>query len=233
LRVFKWRSEVEAINHLRADYQEAASLSDPDHAVVIVVDDDASMRVAIEQLFTSAALASELYPSGPEMLARARLDRPGCIVLETRMPVMSGFEVHARLKQMRVELPVIFLAGSSDIPIAVAAMREGAADFIEKPFDGKDLVSRVRSAIGGYGAGRKDRMELREVWRKINSLTPRERSVLDLVVAGQSSKEIARTLEVSHRTIDIHRLHVMEKMGAPSLPDLVRMRLLAVERRVD
>ena len=224
---------MEVINDLRANFQEATSLSDPDRAVVIVVDDDASMRVAIEQLFASAALASELYPSGLEMLARARLDRPGCIVLETRMPGMSGFEVHARLKQMRVELPVIFLAGSSDIPIAVAAMRDGAADFIEKPFDGQDLVSRVRSAIGGYGVGRKDRMELREVWRKINSLTPRERSVLDLVVAGQSSKEIARTLEVSHRTIDIHRLHVMEKMGAPTLPALVRMRLLAVERRAD
>lgn len=224
---------MDVIDDLPASYQQPASLSDPDAPVVIVVDDDASMLATIEQLFTSAAIASELYPSGPEMLARARLDRPGCIVLETRMPGMSGFEVHVRLKQMRVELPVIFLAGSSDIPIAVAAMREGAADFIEKPFDGKHLVSRVRCAIDGYGAGRKNRMELREVWRKLNSLTPRERSVLDLVVAGQSSKEIARTLEVSHRTIDIHRLHVMEKMGAPSLPDLVRMRLLAVERRAD
>ena len=198
---------------------------------MIVIDRDAAMRASLGTLFTSAGFGVELYASGSEMLAAARLDRAGCIVLETAMRHMRGQEVHARIRQSGVELPVVFLDAAADVPGAVAAMREGAADFIGKPFDPNDLVARVRDVILRDAGARDDRAKRRAAWKKLDSLTPRECSVLDLVVAGKSSKEIARALEVSHRTIDIHRLHVMEKMMAATLPDLIRMRLMATERR--
>jgi FixJ family two-component response regulator len=210
---------------------QALPHDDPGRPCVIVIDDDPSMRSMLGKLFTSAGFGVDVYASGLEMFANARLDRPGCIVLETTMPHMSGFEVHSRIKQSGAELPVVFLAAAADISGAVAAMREGAADFIGKPFDPEDLVARIRDVVARHAGGREDRVERRAVWKKLNSLTPRECSVLDLVVAGRSSKEIARTLHVSHRTIDIHRLHLMEKLAATTVPALIRMRLMAIERR--
>lgn len=204
---------------------------DPDRPFVIVVDDDAAMRASLGTLFGSTGFGVDLYASGADMFDRARLDRPGCVLLETTMPGMSGIEIHARMKAAGVELPVVFLAAAADIPGAVAAMREGAADFIAKPFDPDDLVARVRNVVAWHAGGRDNRIERRAVWKKLDSLTPRECSVLDLVVAGKSSKEIARTLKISHRTIDIHRLHLMEKMAAATVPELIHMRMLAVERR--
>ncbi|MET0229717.1 MAG: response regulator [Rhodanobacteraceae bacterium] len=204
---------------------------EPDREFVIVVDYDAATRASLGQLFTSAGFGVELYASAPEMLADARLDRPGCLVLETTMPHMSGFEVQARIRQSGVELPVVFLTAAADVSSAVAAMREGAADFIGKPFDPNDLVARVRDVILRDAGARENRVKRRAAWKRLNSLTPRECSVLDLVVAGKSSKEIARTLQVSHRTIDIHRLHVMEKLMVATVPELIRMRLMAIERR--
>ena len=194
--------------------------------VVIVVDDDASMRAALRRLFASAHITSEHYASGAEFLAQARMERPGCILLDVGMPGMNGLEVQARLKQRHVDLPVIFLTGTAEIPIAVAAMREGAMDFVEKPFDNDDLVARVRNVIERHRRERPGEVERREVRRRRQLLTSREREVLELLVHGKTNKEIARALGASHRTIEIHRRNAMEKMGAPTLADLVRMRLI-------
>lgn len=193
---------------------------------VIVVDDDAGMRAALRRLFASAHLACDLYASGAEFLAQARTDRPGCIVLDVGMPGMNGLEVQAQLNQRRVDLPVLFLTGAAEIPVAVTAMRAGAADFIEKPFDNDDLVARVRKVIQEHRRQQPGTAQRREVRRRLQLLTPRERSVLELIVQGKTNKEVARALGASHRTIEIHRSRIMEKMRAVSLAELVRMRLL-------
>jgi len=200
--------------------------SDPNTPVVFVVDDDDLMRAALRRLFTNAGWAVELYASGAEFLAHAKLGRHACLLLDVSMPGMSGLEVQTRLNQLRLRLPVIFLTGSSHIPIAVAAMREGAVDFIEKPFDNDDVVNRVRKAIARDGHLRSEDEDKQGVLQRLNTLTPRECSVMELVVAGKTSKEIARVLVASPRTIDIHRARLMEKMSASTLAALVRMRLL-------
>jgi two-component system, LuxR family, response regulator FixJ len=197
-----------------------------DQAVVFVVDDDELMRSALRRLLQSAGLPAQIYASGAEFLSQASLDRPGCVVLDVGMPGMNGLEVQNQLRQRRPDLPVIFLTGSSDIPIAVAAMRDGAQDFIEKPFENADLLARIRLAIAHDTHLRHGHVEREEVLRRFKSLTARERGVMELVVAGSTNKEIARSLGASHRTIEIHRRRVMEKMAAPTLADLVRMRLL-------
>lgn len=194
--------------------------------LVLIVDDDERMRAALRRLFFSEGLAAELYESGAELLEKARFDRSGCLILDVKMPGMDGLEVQHRLNQRGVDLPTIFLTGASDVPIAVAAMRAGAVDFLEKPFENEHLVSRVRQAIERHQQIRAGVEVRRDVTVRFQSLTPREREVLDLVVAGQTSKEIARTLGASHRTIEIHRNHLMEKTGADSLADLIRLRLL-------
>jgi two-component system, LuxR family, response regulator FixJ len=195
--------------------------------VVIVVDDEAHMRSALQRLLMSAGMTVETFASGADLFSQARLDRPGCVLLDVGMPDMNGLEVQAGLKERRVELPVIFLTGSSDIPIAVAAMREGAVDFVEKPFDNQDLLARVQRAISRHHQRRKDDLGNSEVLRRLETLTPRERGVLDLVIVGKTSKEIARSLDISPRTVEIHRRNLMEKMAANTLADLVRMRLMA------
>lgn len=192
--------------------------------VVLIVDDDDLIRSSVRRLLATANLATEQYSSGADFLAQAKFDRPGCLILDFRMPGMNGLEVQASLKQRSVELPVIFLTGSSDIPVAVAAMREGAADFLEKPFDNADLLARVRQALERDAQWRQRNTQRQDVLQRFNSLTARERSVFELVVTGKTNKEIARELGASYRTIEIHRRRVMEKMDAPTLADLVRMR---------
>lgn len=195
-------------------------------ALVFIVDDDDFMRSAMRRLFASNGIAAEIYASGMEFLDQAPFERGGCVLLDVRMPGLNGLEVQAALKQRRIELPVIFLTASADVPIAVSAMREGAVDFLEKPFENEDLLARVRGALERHQNQRRGSVEREDVQRRLASLTARERSVLDLVVAGQTNKEIARTLGASFRTIEIHRRHVMEKMAVSTLADLVRLKLL-------
>jgi FixJ family two-component response regulator len=195
-------------------------------ATVFVVDDDAGMRAALQRVLTRASLQVEAYASGSEFVSVARLDRRGCVLLDVKMPEMNGLRVQAILAERRVALPVIFLTGSADVPIAVAAMRAGAIDFIEKPFDNDDLVARVRSAIRQDERVHAGDAEHAAILARAATLTPREREVAALVVTGRTSKEIARTIGASHRTVEIHRAHVMEKMTAATLADLVRMSLL-------
>jgi len=194
--------------------------------LVAIVDDDALMLSALRRLLLPAGFAVETYQTGAALLADANLDQASCVILDARMPEMAGVEVQARLKQCVADIPVIFLSGSADIPIAVAAMREGALDFIQKPFDRDKLIACVRRAVDLH-ASEHEGQERREVLAKLHTLTTRERSVLGQVVAGKTCKQIARNLGGSHRTIEVHRHHIMEKMAASSLADLVRMRMLA------
>lgn len=213
-----------AMHEAKANRRAHAAQDATPQPVVRIVDDDDLIRSAVRRLLANAGLATELYPSGAEFLAQARLDQPGCLILDFRMPGMNGLEVQAALKQRNVEMPIIFLTGSSDIPVAVAAMREGAADFLEKPFDNADLLARVRQAIERDAQWRLDNTQRQQVLQRFDSLTARERSVCELVVTGMTNKEIARQLGASYRTIEIHRRRVMEKMDASTLADLVRMR---------
>lgn len=194
---------------------------------MFVVDDDAGIRSALRRLLKLHGFAFELYASGSEFLDHANLNRTGCLLLDVRMPGMNGLEVQTRLNQRGIPMPVIFLTGTADVPMAVAAMRQGAADFIEKPFDNRQLLARVRQALQQAHTRIRHNADRDAVRSRCNSLTPRERQVLELVTMGKTAKEIARALGASHRTIEIHRGHLMEKMGAATLAELVRMRLLA------
>ena len=200
-------------------------------ATVFVVDDDEAMRHALRRLLVQAGLAVQTFASGPDFLANYRPTRPSCLLLDIKMPEMDGLEVQATLNERKVDLPVIFITGSADVPSAVKAMKAGARDFIEKPFDNEALVARIRLCLAPQArpahADNDQRFE-----RGLTLLTPRETEVMKLMLTGKSSKLIARALGVSHRTIDIHRGRVMEKMQAETLADLVRMELLqAPEQR--
>lgn len=191
--------------------------------LVLIVDDEAPMRAALRRLLFSAGLAVETFESGDALLAANPWQRGACIVLDMKMPGMSGLDVQRELNLRQVALPVIFLTGAGDVPMAVAAMHAGAADFIEKPFDNVHLLDRIHQAIARGQQQRERSEEQRETRRRLERLTPRERQVLEQVLAGHTSKEIARILGASHRTIDIHRAHLMEKMAAETLADLIRL----------
>jgi FixJ family two-component response regulator len=195
--------------------------------IVFVVDDEEHMGSALRRLFVSAGLATEVYATGEAFLARSSHDVAGCVVLDVGMPGIGGLEVQARLHARAAGLPVIFLTGAAQVHVAVAAMRAGAADFVEKPFDNDDLLRRVRAAIRCQAAQRVEARRRLDFERRLRTLTPREGEVLEWIVAGKTSKEIARELGGSHRTIEIHRARIMEKTAAQSLADLIRMRLVA------
>lgn len=201
--------------------------------LVLVVDDDAGMRAAVVRVLSIAGLEVMAWASGKAFLDQAPFERAGCILLDVAMPGMSGLEVQAALKQRRIMRPVVFLTGTADIPVAVTAMREGAHDFLEKPFDNTDLVARVRAAMAIDARARAADFELGLLRRRFESLTSREREVMEHVVAGLTSKQIARVVGASHRTVEIHRGRIMEKVGASSLAELVRMRLHLLGREHD
>jgi len=194
--------------------------------LVVVVDDDELMRSAIRRALFAAGFAIQEYSSGLAVLADTEsLAGTACLILDVNMPSMNGLELQARLQELPDLPPVLFLSGSADIPIAVTAMRQGAVDFVEKPFENADLVARVQRAIGKAAVRSSQTSLHQETSRRLAALTPREKAVLDLVVTGMTSKEVARQLGCSHRTIDIHRQRIMEKLQAQSLAELVRMSL--------
>lgn len=204
----------------------------PDSAVrqparVLVVDDDLFMRDLLTRMFVNAGVLVEAYASASELLSAADLRSPGVLLLDMKMPILTGLELQRLLREEGVTLPVIFLTGASSVPLAVAAMRNGAVDFIEKPFDAAALVARVNQTYARHvRPGLPDEQFLApETQLRLAILTSRERDVLGLMVTGQTSKEIARELGGSFRTIEIHRGRIMKKMAAASLADLVRMTL--------
>ena len=191
--------------------------------VVLVVDDDALMRALLRRVFVNVGMAVETFDCGADLLARDKPPGPAVALLDLSMPGMSGIELHERLRERDPHMPVIFLTGAADVATAVSAMRNGAVDLIEKPFDSATLANRVRRALLGASSGPAPRLPSADYARRLDMLTPREREVVELMLTGQTSKMIARELGGSFRTIEIHRAHVMSKMNATSLAALVRM----------
>jgi FixJ family two-component response regulator len=191
--------------------------------MVHVIDDEDDVRQALALLLRSVGLASRLYASAQEFLAEYRPGAPGCLVIDVRLPGMSGLELQERLTQQGVALPVILMTGHGDIPMAVRAMRAGALDFVEKPFHDQLLLDRIHEGIRRSQALQDDAGERATLERRYASLTEREKEVMAQVVDGQPSKLIADRLGLSTRTVETHRAHVMEKMQAASLSHLVRM----------
>jgi len=195
-----------------------------EHApTVFVVDDDEAVRGSLRLLLKSVGLAATTLPTAQEFLAKYDPEQPGCLVLDVRMPGMSGLELQEQLNVRGAIIPVIFITGHGDIPMAVEAMQQGAFDFLQKPFRDQDLIDRIQRALAKDQANRAELSERSRVHEHFESLTPREREVLNLVTRAKPNKIMAADLGVSQRTVEIHRARVMEKMHASSLAQLVRM----------
>lgn len=196
-------------------------------ATVFVVDDDQAMRTSLQWLIEATGLAVQTYASADVFLASYSPGRAGCLVLDVRMPGMSGLELQNYLTRQGYRLPVILITGHGDVAMAVKAMKAGAVDFIEKPFHDEDLLRSIRHALEFDQKHRASRSARAEIAMRLAELTPREHEVMSLVTEGQSNREIAQALGVSAKTVEAHRARVMEKMRAASLAELVRMALLA------
>jgi two-component system response regulator FixJ len=194
---------------------------------VFIVDDDAAIRFAMQALMDSVNLNHEIFASADEFLEKISGQRPGCLVLDIRMPGLGGLELQEELIKRGDTLPIIFITGHGDVPMAVEAMQKGAVDFIQKPFRDQELLDRIREALATDEECREAQQHHAEVAHRLERLTNREREVFDLVVTGKPNKVIAYELGVSQRTVEIHRARVMEKMQARSLADLVKMHMSA------
>lgn len=194
---------------------------------IFVVDDDEAVRSSLRLLLKSLGLEAATHGTAAEFLAAYDPDQPGCVILDVRMPGMSGLELQDELNRRGAVIPVIFITGHGDVPMAVEAMQHGAIDFLQKPFSDKDLTDRIRQALSMDSRNRALLGEKDRIRARLASLTPRELQVLRLVTLGESNKAIAGKIGVSQRTVEIHRAHLMEKMGATSLAHLVRMTMIA------
>jgi len=191
--------------------------------MVYVVDDDELICRALSRLFRSVGMEAKTFSSATAFMEYSPLDRPACLVLDVRLPGPSGLDLQSALGQARLDIPIIFLTGHASVPTSVRAMKGGAVDFLEKPFNDQDLLDCVQRALDRSREQRATRAERVEFQRRLETLTPREREVLKLVVAGMLNKQIANTLGNSEKTIKIHRGRVMQKMQADSVAALVRM----------
>ena len=198
--------------------------------IVFIVDDDEAVRNSLRLLVKSVGLTATALASAQEFLASYDPLQPGCLVLDVRMPGMSGLELQQRLNLRGAVIPVIFITGHGDVPMAVEAMQQGAFDFLQKPFRDQDLMDRIQRALQKDRANRAELGQRSRIREQRETLTPREREVLTLVTSGKANKVMAADLGLSQRTIEIHRARVMEKMGASSLAHLVRMVLDLEER---
>jgi FixJ family two-component response regulator len=191
--------------------------------LVFVVDDDAPTRESLKSLIRSVGLRAELFASAQEFLRAKRPDVPSCLVLDVRLPGLSGLDLQRRTAEAGLEIPIIFITGHGDIPMSVRAMKAGAVEFLTKPFRDQDLLDAIQQALERDRKTRDQQAEIQELHRRFASLTPREREVMVRVVAGLLNKQIGGELGSSEATVKIHRHQVMEKMAAGSLPELVKM----------
>jgi FixJ family two-component response regulator len=191
--------------------------------IVFIVDDDASVRRSTERLIRSAGLKVQAFASAREFLNNPRAEGPACLVLDVRLPGLSGIELQREMVQSGIHIPIIFITGHGDIPMTVRAMKAGAVEFLTKPFRSRSLLDAVRAAIERDRSAQRERSETGALRERYEQLTPREREVMALVAAGLLNKQVAGELTTTERTIKFHRAHIMQKMRAESLPDLVRM----------
>ena len=198
-----------------------------DVPLVHVVDDDEAVRDWLSLLLEAAGLSVRTYNSATAFLKALPNLAAGCVLTDVRMPELDGLELQRRLTELGIRLPVIVMTGHGDVPIAVEALKAGAADFLEKPFDDAQLLAAVSGALATSQRRREEEAATAGIAKRLASLTPREREVLDKLVAGQPNKTIAYDLGSSPRTVEVHRARVMEKMGVRSLPELVRMTIAA------
>jgi FixJ family two-component response regulator len=191
--------------------------------VVFVVDDDASVRRAIKRLVESVGLQVELFGSATEFMSSQRPDAAGCLVTDIRLPGISGLDLHRELVKANDEIPTIFITAHGDIPMTVRAMKAGAVEFLTKPFRDQDLLDAIQVALERDCVRRERQAEIATLRERLESLTPREREVLPLVVSGLLNKQVAAAIGTTEATVKVHRSQLMKKMGADSLPELVRM----------
>lgn len=190
---------------------------------VFVVDDDASVRKSLERLIKSVGINVQTFASAQEFLRCDRPDVPSCLVLDVRMPGMSGIALQEQLTVADHTIPIIFITGHGDIPMSVRAMKKGAVDFLTKPFNDNELLEAIHKAIGLNSSARQQKSEILKIQKRVDSLTPREREVFVLVVTGMLNKQIAYNLNISEKTVKVHRARVMQKMRTKSLAQLVRL----------
>jgi len=202
----------------------AHPLPRPDDAgVVCVIDDDEDVRKALKRLLRSSGLAVETFSSPQAFLAYPLADRPSCLVLDVQLPGQSGLELQTALEAAELNIPIVFVTGHGDVPTSVRAMKAGAVDFLEKPFEDRDLLDSIHRALDESRERRADDAERAVIRQRINSLTPRERQVLELLVTGMLNKQVAGELGAAEKTIKVHRGRIIAKMHANSVVDLVLM----------
>jgi RNA polymerase sigma factor (sigma-70 family) len=194
-----------------------------DTPIVFVVDDDPLIRNGVRSLIGSVGLQVLTFGSAREFLLSARPDAPACMILDVRLPDLSGLDLQRELRELDIHIPIIFITGHGDIPMTVEAMKAGAAEFLTKPFRGQDLLDAVQRAIARDRDARQERAEIAELRKYFDTLSPKEREVLRMVVSGLLNKQIAAELGISELTVKTHRAHIMEKMRADSLASLVRI----------
>ena len=210
-------------SHVMAALRPEMAMATQEQPTVVVIDDDASVRKALDNLFRSVGLEVELFGSPQDFLQSERPDRPGCIVLDVRFPGRSGLDMQREISAANTPLPIIFITGYGDIPMSVRAMKAGAVEFLTKPFRDQDLLDAVGLALERDRVRRAREERLTELRGRFDTLTARERQVLSLVIAGRLNKQIAGELGVSEMTVKMHRRQVMRKMQATGLAQLVRL----------
>jgi len=200
---------------------------------VFIVDDDGGLRQAIHDLVESVVLHAQSFASSEDFLRAKRVNRPSCLVLDVRLPQMSGLDFQKRLAEKGIQIPIIFITAHGDIPMSVRALKSGALEFLTKPFRDQDLLDAIHQALERDRVAQEQQIEIRHLQERVGTLTPREQEVMNLVVSGMLNKQIASQIGASEATVKIHRGNVMRKMQAGSVVDLVRMadRLKPISRQ--